>query len=150
MARTRPFKYSLPELQQKFKEYKEYRSTQFDVRKELLKTGERAGEVIDVKLPKPLTILSFCLFIGTTESAFKNWIDSYVDNDDSKGYNEEEKAMLKFIAQVRDEIKDFQLTGAMNGIYNERIAARINGLNDKQEVELTVQTEAINVPIPKK
>ena len=150
MARTRPFKYNLNELKQLYDDYKVHRSNQFDIRKELLKTGERAGEVVDVKLSKPLTIASFCLFIGTTESAFKSWIDNYLNDDDDNGYNEEERAMMKFIAQVRDEIKDFQLSGAVNGVYNKRIVSRLNGLSDKQEVELTTQVQSIVLPLPTK
>lgn len=127
---ARPFKYTLEELKQKFAEYKEFRATQYDIRYDCIKSGEKAGQTIEIKLPKPLTIISFCLFIGTTEKTFFNWLNEESENID--------KELLQFITQVRDEIKDFQLSGASNGIYNQQIVARMNGLSE------TIKTENTN------
>ena len=135
---ARPFKFTVDELRQKFIEYKEFRSTQYDIRHDCIKSGERAGETIEIKLPKPLTIISFCLFIGTTEKSFFNWLNNESENED--------KELLQFITHVRDEIKDFQLSGASNGIYNMQIVARMNNLNETIKTENTnVETIVLNI-----
>jgi hypothetical protein len=139
MGAGRPFKYTVDELRKLFEEYKVYRRNQYDIRYEAIKSGERAGEVIEVKLPKVLTIASFCLYIGTNEKSFYQWLHEDSENID--------KELSKFISCVQDEIKDHQLSGATNNIYNSNIVARMNGLSDKQQIEHTGESQAVNINI---
>jgi hypothetical protein len=136
---ARPFKYTVDQLRKLFDEYKVYRRNQYDIRYEAIKSGERAGEVIEVKLPKVLTIASFCLYIGVSERAFYQWLQDENETID--------KELLQFISCVQDEIKDHQLSGATNNIYNSNIVARMNGLTDKQEVKHTGESQAVNINI---
>ena len=125
-----PIKYNASELLNEFNKYIEYRKTQFDIKYDCIRSGERAGETIEIKIPKVPSVASFCHFIGITEKTFWNWINNEVDISDD---------LLQLTIRIREEIKDLQLSGAMNGIYNPLIASRINGLNDTLNVQVTEQ-----------
>jgi len=125
-----PFKFTASELLTQFNKYIEYRKTQFDIKYDCIRSGERAGETIEIKIPKVPSVASFCHFIGITEKTFWNWINDEVNISDE---------LLQLTIRIREEIKDIQLSGAMNGIYNPLIASRINGLNDTVNVQVTEQ-----------
>ena len=77
-----PIKYNASELLNEFNKYIEYRKTQFDIKYDCIRSGERAGETIEIKIPKVPSIASFCHFIGITEKTFWNWINNEVDISD--------------------------------------------------------------------
>ena len=132
-----PFKFSAKELTYKFSEYLEYRATQFDIKYDCIRSGERAGETIEIKIPRVPTIATFCHFIGITEKTFYNWLNEVVDiNDD----------LLQLVDRIREEIRDIHLSGAMNGIYNPLIVSRINNLNDTVNVQVNEQP-VVNINI---
>jgi hypothetical protein len=134
----RPFKYTVEQLKDLYEQYKVDRAKQFDVKYDCIKSGERAGETIEIKLPKVQTIASFCHFIGITEKSFYNWI-----NEDSYKIDKE---FLQFVTRVQEDIKDFQLSGAINNVYNPNIVARMNGIKDQIDVTSTEQPN-INISI---
>lgn len=125
-----PIKYNASELLIEFNKYIEYRKSQFDIKYDCIRSGERAGETIEIKIPKVPSIASFCHFIGITEKTFWNWVNDEVNVSDE---------LLQLTIRIREEIKDIQLSGAMNGVYNPLIASRINGLNDTVNVQVTEQ-----------
>jgi hypothetical protein len=136
---ARPFKFTVDQLRTLFAEYKKYRSHQYDIRYEAIKSGERAGEVIEIKLPKVFTIASFCLYCGVSERAFYQWLQDENETID--------KELLQFVTCIQDEIKDHQLSGATNNIYNSNIVARMNGLSDKQQIEHSGEQQSVNINI---
>ncbi|MFZ4798255.1 MAG: terminase small subunit [Bacteroidia bacterium] len=135
---ARPFKFTAKEILQKFEDYKIHRSKQFDVRYESIKSGDKAGQTYEVRLPKVLSITSFCLFIGVSEQSFFNWLNNESENIDIE--------LFEVITRVQNEIKDYQLSGATNGIYNANIVARMNGLNESIAVSNDIQP-SININI---
>jgi hypothetical protein len=48
---------------------------------------------------------------------------------------------------VQEEIRDFQLSGAINNVYNPNIVARLNGLADRQEITETNKPEQVIINI---
>ena len=134
-----PFKYTVDELKVLFPQYLEHRAKEFDIRYELIKSGEQAGTVVEIKLPKVPTITSFCHFIGILEKTFFNWINEESENID--------KELLHFITYVRAEIKDKQLSGAVNNVYNATITSRMNNLSDNLQIEHSGQSQAVNINI---
>ena len=133
-----PFKFNVQELKELYKKYRVKRAKEYDSRFEPIKSGERAGEIIEIKMPKVPTILSFCHFIGITEKTFFNWI-----NAESANIDEE---LLQFITYVQEEMKDDRLSAAMNNTINPQLVSRFDSYKDIQQVEQS-NPEQINISI---
>jgi len=135
---ARPFKYTAQELKELYKKYRAKRAKEYDIRYEPIKSGERAGEIIEIKMPKVPTILSFCHFIGITEKTFFNWINAESENID--------KELLQFVTYVQEEMKDDRLSAALNNTINPQLISRLDGYKDAVQVDQTTP-EQINITI---
>jgi hypothetical protein len=90
-------------------------------RNEVIRSGKRTGEVIQIPVQRPYTIQGLCLHLGITRDYLLN-----VSNSD-------EKNDFYFVAKTIIEIiQTQQLEGAMTGIYNPIIGSKILGLNNTQ------------------
>lgn len=135
---ARPFKYTVQELKELYKKYRAKRAKEYDIRYEAIKSGERAGDIIKIKMPKVPTILSFCHFIGITEKTFFNWINAESENIDEK--------LLQFVTYVQEEMKDDRLSAALNNTINAQLISRLDGYKDAVQVDQTTP-EQINITI---
>ena len=126
---ARPFKYTVQELKELYKKYRKDRAGKHDIRYEPIKSGERAGEIIEIKMPNAPTILSFCHFIGITEKTFFNWINAESENID--------KELLQFVTYVQEEMKDDRLSAALNNTINPQLISRLDGYKEVHQVEQT-------------
>ncbi len=48
----RPFKYTVQELRELYKKYRAKRAKEYDIRYGAIKSGEKAGNIIKIKMPK--------------------------------------------------------------------------------------------------
>jgi len=147
MANT--FKYTADTLKFMFEEYKEDMQNYYYLRPELIKGGDYAGQVVNVKIPKPYSVVSFCAFAEISTATFYNYC-----NKDSEDFNrfkgdmlEERIKLLESSIYVCEQIKDHQIGGATAGIYNANIVARVNGIGDNVDVNNTGTKETININI---
>lgn len=124
-----PFKYTVDQLKELYKEYRIERNKQFDIAYELIKSGDMAGNVVEIKKPKIPTILSFCHYIGITEKTFFNWINGESKHIDDK--------LFQFITYIQEELKDERLSRALNGTIDARLTARLDGYKEIQQHEVT-------------
>lgn len=136
---ARPFKFNPEQLEQKYQEYKEWIKTQYFERPEMIKSGDRAGEVIYIKVYTPPTIVHFCHFAGLDFSSFYDYINADSDNIDEK--------LTKTATRIHKDIADTMQRGANAGIYNQSITARLTGLADKFEVQHSGEQNSINIQI---
>ena len=132
---ARPFKYTVEELRDLYSKYRKDRAKKYDSRFEPIKSGERAGEIIEIKIPKVPTNLSFCHYIGITEKTFYNWINAESENID--------KELLQFVTYVQEEMKDDRLSAALNNTINPQLISRLDGYKDVQQVENTNQEQIV-------
>lgn len=88
---------------------------------EMMKSGDRKGDVIDIPIGRPFTIVGLCVFCGISESTLKKYES---DND-----------FKIVISHLRDIIRQEQLEGAALGRYNATVVSRLLGLADQQEVD---------------
>lgn len=88
-------------------------------KREVLKGGIRAGEVIKVEIDRPYTIVGLCNYIGISERTFRNY-------DELEDY-------LPITTHIREVIMQNQLEGALVEAYSPNIVARVLSLTDKQE-----------------
>ena len=121
----RPLKYTPEEMQQKFLEYIESNKTNIFYRNELIKSGERAGEIIAVPVQAPLTIVGFCVFLGINKVTFYELLEN------------KDKGFSNILYACKDYIEQNQLAGAAAGVFNPMIVARLIGLADKQQHEVS-------------
>ena len=131
-----------------FDRYLEHMKTQFFEKPELIKSGERVGEVVYIKIPSPLDIFTFCDFIGINQDTFYSYISKDFENVVSEPDNDETKTQIAdFFVRVRDYIRSKQVAGGVSGIYNPMLVARINGIKDTIEQQNVGKTTDINISI---
>lgn len=149
---------SAKEINDIFAEYKAFQSKQFTEKPELIKSGDRAGEVIYIKVPDPMQIKSFLLFANMNEKTFFNYVNeansvfsTEISQDDFNKLSEEEKEhrnVLQAFTRVYTEIQSKQIAGGLNNVLNPIVVSRLNGLKDSQEVEhLNQKQPDININI---
>ena len=147
MANT--YKYTADSLKFMFEEYKNDMQNYYYLRPELIKGGDYAGQVVNVKIPKPYSIISFCMFAEITTGTFWNYCNK--DSEDFNTYKGDEllerTKLLEVALYVKEAIQDPQVGGATAGIYNANIVARVNGIGDNVNVNNTGTKETININI---
>lgn len=137
---ARPFKFKHPdEVWELYQNYLKHIATTPMYRNELIKSGERAGEQIAVRVDVPPNIWGFCLFADINRQTYYKYLNGKEeDNIDKK--------LTDIFTRVDDDIKQKQITGAAVNLYNANIVARLNGLKDVQQVEQT-NPDVINISI---
>lgn len=125
----RDFKYTPELLWKEAIDYFEWITQKVWNKKEPIKSGDMAGNLIDVPTQTPMSIEGFCLFADISKQTFYN----YESNKD------EYKAFFDITTRIRGIIESNQFEGATVGVYNPNIIARKLGLADKQEVTHTEQ-----------
>lgn len=135
---ARPKEYTAEELDFMFNEYLEHNKSLTFYRPELIKGGDLAGQVVDVPVYSPLSIMAFCLFAKISVKTFNTYCNEEVQTD---------KELLQTSIRIRTHIQDEQIRGAVTGHYNGNIVSRLNGLKEQQELEITAVKETINIVI---
>jgi hypothetical protein len=132
---TRIFK-SPDELLKAWEGYKEYVKEQENDWKKIQYVGKDGLKVEDV-VKVPYTMSGFEVY------CFKNHgtVHHYFDNKDD--YFGDFGVICRAIKQ---EIREHQIIGGMNGFFNPSITQRLNGLADKQEREISGGLSIPQVP----
>jgi len=137
---ARLFKYDPEQIDKLYQDYIQHLSNQYFERPELIKSGERAGEVIYIKVYKPQTVESFCLFIDMDLKTYYNYLNGNSDNIDEQ--------LIQSLTRVHMSIRDSQISGATVNVYNPMIVSRVNGLTETQQLEVTGnKLQAININV---
>lgn len=129
------------ELFDKLIEYCDYcdaNPIKVDVRSKMRRnsnTGD-SSELGNQTIKRPYTLDGFCLFAGILMpwATFKNNAKRRKDWADFE-------IVINACEQV---IRDQQITGAMIGVYSERLTARLNGIADKQELDAKVRSTTVD------
>ena len=97
------------------------------------KDGERVSD--PVKIPYTLECLKrYCWDkeIGDISSYFTNDRDLYND-------------FTTICSRIKNEIREHQIVGGMNGFFNASITQRLNGLADKKELDVKGEPRIFNL-----
>ncbi|WP_418425197.1 terminase small subunit [Alistipes sp.] len=127
----RPRAYTPEALEAKFKEYAQWvKANPVYINK------VSAGKIIPVPTQRPLTLVGFCRFAGFSRQNFYEY--------------ESREEFSDTLMCVREAIEADQLQGALVGIYDSGIVARVLHLADRQDVttngkEITTATQPISV-----
>lgn len=122
----RPPKYTPKQWAEIMMSYLDYMEEQTWNKKEAIKGGDLAGQLVSIPTKTPLTIYGFCNFAGVSS-------DLYARYKSDKGF-EDYHAITTYMDGV---IKQNQLEGSMVGAYNPNIVARLLGLAEKTENDHT-------------
>ena len=148
---ARPFKFKSAD--QVWNIYQNYLNNLADnpmYRNELIKSGERAGDQIPVRVDVPPNIWGFCLFAGIDRRTYYRFVNNEEDDKSllNDGVNEEmHKQFCHIFTCVDDDIKQKQITGATVNLYNANIVARLNNLSDNVNVEHSGEQQTINISL---
>jgi len=111
--------------------------------------NQQLDKVVEILVPKPLTIESFCLFAEITLFEFFHYLN-YKPSDNEDVNNEvtlHKLSLAKFFTRTQTFIRDYQIGGATANVLNANIVARLNSLTEKIEQQTTQPTETINIII---
>lgn len=117
-------KYTPEELWSEAVDYFDWMQSRVWNKKEAIKSGELAGQTMDVPTQTPMSIESFCLFADIDRKTF----DNYESN--KEGYED----FFHILTRIRNIIESQQFEGATVGAFNPNIIARKLGLTDKQDI----------------
>lgn len=103
-------------------EYFDYTDTRKWYKREAIKGGDMAGQIIDIPMETPYSIEGLCLFLGVNSVYFNHFKSSqtYEANID----------FSKVITHVEEIIIKQQFEGATVGAFNANIIARKLGLTE--------------------
>ncbi len=140
MRSGRHFKFTPEVLQKKINEYFEWADNNPIIKTDVIRNGDKAGQVLEIPINRPYTIQELCRFIGINSATWRNWIrkrelEKYIEEGDN-GKIEQIEQLFVIISDTKDIIAGQQLAGATAGIYNPMIVARMNSLTDKQEIDV--------------
>ena len=82
---------------------------------------------VEIPLEVPLTLVGFKCFVWEEFGDIANYM---------KG---EFPEFMQVVSYIKQTVEADQVSGAMVGQYNSNLTARLNGLGDKQNVEVTSQ-----------
>lgn len=126
----RPVAFETPdELWIKAEEYFEWCDDNPWYKNEVLRSGDRAGDIIAIPTERPYTIKGLCVFIGITTQTLSN----YGKKEDKKE-QPQEIDFFGVVTHIKNILYTQKFEGATVGVFNPNIIAMDLGLTAKQDV----------------
>ena len=101
--------------------------------------GKDAEEVYRLK-ERPLTMVGFeCFVMDNTDVTYPNLCQYF------SGTNESYKEYLSITTRIKTEIQNNQVSGGMVGIFNPNLTARLNGLKEQTDNNVTVTENKVTI-----
>lgn len=128
MARTfGTKKIATPEdFEKAFEDYVEWAHNNPWYKKEAIKSGEMAGQIIDIPCERPLTEWEFAAFLGLSYQGLRNY-------GEAEGYED----YFDIYAQAKTRMTAQRISGGLSDIYNANLVARIDGISENQNTKLS-------------
>lgn len=92
-------------------------------RQELIKSGSRAGELIEVPVVRPFTIEGLCVFCGIS-------VDTFCRYETMPDFGQ-------VTVHLREIIRQNQIEGECVGAYNAAVIGRMHGATVRQELDVS-------------
>ena len=120
---VKPKYYSPDELWLAACEYFEWAKQDPIIKKDFIKSGDYAGQKVDIELDRPFSLEALCIHINISFQTFLNY-----ERDQKQTY-------FDVITRIREIINVNNFDGGMVGIFNQNIVIRKLGLTEKIENE---------------
>lgn len=128
MTAGRPRRFESPEdLLNAFYEYKEWASKTPWNKKDFIRSGEFAGQTVDLPTERPLTEWEFAIFCEMSRQGLMEYA--------------KRPEFSVIYSRIKDEMSAQRISGGLAGAYNANLVARIDGITEKQEIEHSVSGE---------
>ena len=101
---------------------------------EMIKGGNRSGEIVLMSKPQIPTLKGFCIYLGITYQTFSNYRK-----------DENYKDFFETFTYVSDILENEMLKNSVTGQANPMLAARLLGLKEKQDI--ASNDKEISIPI---
>lgn len=124
MAMGRPRRFKSPkQLWDAFEEYKEWAALHPWNKLEAIKTGDLAGQLVELPTERPLTEWGFAVFCKMSRVGLIEYC--------------KRKEFSDIYTRIKDEMSEQRISGGVAGAYNANLVARIDGITEKSEIEQT-------------
>jgi hypothetical protein len=94
------------------------------IKLEPIRSGDKAGELIEVPTERPMTKTGFCIFAGISRDTFNNYCSN----------KENYKDFFDISTRICEVIRNNKFEGAVVKAFDGSIIARDLGLADKKEI----------------
>lgn len=110
------------------------------IKKELIKSGDKVGALVDVPTARPYTLTGLCIYLGVNTKYFHQFKLGL-----SASTKDEDKDFSNILEQIEQVIYSQKFDGAAVGAFNANIIARDLGLKERSEVDHTSGGNAIQI-----
>lgn len=100
------------------------------MKSELIKSGDLAGKIIQVPIPRPFTNIGICNFLDISEHTLNRYCSEV-------GYEDFWQSAKK----LKDIVYQQKMEGGVTGLYNASLVQRVLGIKDQSEVTQTTITD---------
>lgn len=128
-----------------FKEYKKLTEKNVLYKSELIKSGQNAGQIVDIPVKPPMLIQGYCLHADIDMVMFNRYLNKKQVKDE-----ELSEKYCKVFTRINFEIKQDQISGGMAGIYNPMLTARLNHLAEHTEQTNNGESQKIVIQLEDK
>lgn len=97
---------------------------------EMVKAGPNAGQKFDINHHIPFTIGGLCLHLGVHSQYFRDFKKRLKTMEDRQKARE----FSLIVTRIEEIILTNQIEGAMAGIYNPNLTARLNGITERTDI----------------
>lgn len=126
---ARNYKYTAEEVREKCTQYFEWVENTPFFKYDVVKTGERAGQELKIKVDRMPSLQGLAMFLNVDYQTLYNWF--------SEETKEKNRDLFDTITHAREQISSTQIDGAGAGVFQPMIVSRLNALKDVQEVTST-------------
>jgi hypothetical protein len=106
---------------------------------DFIRSGEYAGTIVHIPIPRIATIEEFCNFHGFTHKTFSNY-------EKDEGYKE----FFLIFTYIRERIDSYSFAQTSAGNGNPMLTARKQGLKEKQDITSNNKELSLNLTLNKK
>lgn len=120
-----PLKFKTPaDLYNTFEKYKKWAENNPWLKQEFIRTGSKAGNIIELKNARALTEWEFAAFCGLSYQGLRNY-----------GEREDHKQFFDTYHRIKNEMSAFRVSGGLCDAFNANLVARIDGIKEQSAVE---------------
>lgn len=130
MPAGRPRSFTPEEFEQAWEDYFSWCDANPWKKNEMIKSGDLAGRLVEVPIPRPYSEIGFCAYHGLGEHYINQLAGSLEGRKDAKS-----KQYSYILTRARAKCRSQKFEGAAVGAFNANIIARDLGMVDKQDVK---------------
>lgn len=102
-------------------------------KKDFIKSGDMAGQIVDIPVQQPYTIEGLCLHLKIKFDTFETYI------------NDENQQIAELFYNARVKIRQQQISYGLVNCYNSNLVARLNGLSDNSNVSGNIEHKVTKI-----